>query len=369
MHGWGIVCGLEVKYHPDKERRPDSECALRWVIVNAGVAIDCCGRELVLPKQTAYELPLPPIPEPKEVEHHGHHHGHGSPDDNQMTEPFLLVLRYHAKEIEPVPVLVPDGDCKHTHKQANRVREEAVFDVVPLKDVEPDCWRLPQGKPKEKCIDDCPDPLPGPSGACLDPICPCGHTVPLALILFDPEHPEKGFDIDIEGRRRLPTPPHLLTHIVSTNWKHGDEISLKQLNHEMKGRLEISFDRKIMDTPDEATGINGYTFIVEYGGVQRDIEFLPFDRDNPPRLEDDCRAVFSIDPDYIDERERDNIAGNVVYVTLKCDFILDCHNNPLDGDHLGGRLPSGNGTPGGTFHSWFRVVHEGKHEEYEKEAK
>jgi hypothetical protein len=43
-------------------------------------------------------------------------------------------------------------------------------------------------------------------------------------------------------------------------------------------------------------------------------------------------------------------------VTLRCDFILDCHGNPVDGTHLRGRLPTGNGTMGGNFESWFRVV-------------
>jgi hypothetical protein len=43
-------------------------------------------------------------------------------------------------------------------------------------------------------------------------------------------------------------------------------------------------------------------------------------------------------------------------VQLKCDFILDCRETPVDGDHLRGRLPTGNGVPGGTFESWFHVM-------------
>ena len=68
-------------------------------------------------------------------------------------------------------------------------------------------------------------------------------------------------------------------------------------------------------------------------------------------------AVFTIDDRYLATGPRQNsIAGTSVYVTLKCDFILDCHGNPVSGPHLRGRLPSGNGRPGGTFESWFRVV-------------
>jgi hypothetical protein len=79
---------------------------------------------------------------------------------------------------------------------------------------------------------------------------------------------------------------------------------------------------------------------------------------------DGTRAVFTIDPDLWDRNHRPparrgtwrpGLQGQFVIVTLLCDFILDCHGNPVDGDHLRGRLPSGNGTPGGVFRSWFAV--------------
>ena len=40
-----------------------------------------------------------------------------------------------------------------------------------------------------------------------------------------------------------------------------------------------------------------------------------------------------------------NIANNRIRVTLKCDFIIDCRGNPVDGNHLHGARPTGNGTP------------------------
>ena len=47
-------------------------------------------------------------------------------------------------------------------------------------------------------------------------------------------------------------------------------------------------------------------------------------------------------------------------MVLKGDFIMsvgdDCvPAKALDGDFIGARLPSGNGTPGGNFESWFFV--------------
>jgi hypothetical protein len=55
--------------------------------------------------------------------------------------------------------------------------------------------------------------------------------------------------------------------------------------------------------------------------------------------------------------------GSTVYVTLLADFVLDCHGLPVDGDHLRGLLPSGNGLPGGVFRSWFTLGHGYQEEE------
>ena len=42
LHGSGVVCGLKVVQH-DKE-----QCRDRFVCVEPGTAIDCCGHEIVL---------------------------------------------------------------------------------------------------------------------------------------------------------------------------------------------------------------------------------------------------------------------------------------------------------------------------------
>src|SRR5438046_2496021 len=42
LHGWGVVCGLKVKQHPA------AECRKRYVIVEPGSALDCCGQEILL---------------------------------------------------------------------------------------------------------------------------------------------------------------------------------------------------------------------------------------------------------------------------------------------------------------------------------
>lgn len=390
LHGWGIVCGLKVTPHPN----PD--CALRWVVIQPGIAIDCCGRELIIDCEIARELPLPRVKEeddeaykaqksaeydadeseanadayaPEQSGEQPEEEEETEGDEGELREPFLVALRYKEEDIEHVPALYSDGACEPSRTEANRVRESVEIVFIPLDEVESDCWRDPRGDRDAPCRDDCGDDLPGPGGTCLDPVCPCGSLVPLALIKFDPDEPERGFRIRMRGRRNLPTPPELLTHISHINWPHGGEVTLAELNDDMGGRLEITFDRKLLPAQGEATGVSAFTFVVQYGGVQRDVEFLPHPRHEPPSLEEDnqCRAVFTIDPAYIDARDRDNIINNIVYVALKCDFILDCHNNPVDGNFLRGLLPTGDGVPGGTFESWFRVVYEeGEGEEEER---
>ncbi|HVQ37575.1 MAG TPA: hypothetical protein VMS31_08580 [Pyrinomonadaceae bacterium] len=369
LHGWGIVCGLKVSHHPRQD------CKKRWVVVQSGIALDCCGRELIVPCETTFELPLPREEEPSGNSDNGKYEANASRrrkplppeeaeppsnDEGETDLPFLLVLRYVEEEIEHVPALFSEGECHPTRKEANRIREKVVLDVVRLDDVQGTCWVNPEGDPETPCRDDCGDVIPGPGRSCLKPLCPCGDVVPLALISAS-EDSDKPFDIDLKGRRNLPTPPEYLTHIVDTNWDHGEEVTLSQINNDWDRQLVVTFDRKLLPADGEKTGVSPLTFLVQYGGVQQALEFLPYDGDNPPGLAGDCRAVFTIDPDYIHtdrKRRGKTIVDNVVYVTLKCDFILDCHNNPVDGDFLRARFPTGNGVPGGVFESWFRVVHE-----------
>ncbi len=336
MHGWGIVCGLEVKPHKDES------CQDSWVIVKPGIAIDCCGRELILKEETLVEVHKPT---PKDNDGVSEKTDDCDDSDSEVKE-YLLCLEYVEKPIEEVPALDSDN-CSSTRLEANRTREEVKLKAYPFEDFDKECWYVPNKEAKlGKKL--------GSSG-CLEPHCPCGNCVPLALIT--PNEEEGKLTISTEGRRNLPTPSDYLTHIVGINWPHGGELSLAELC-KMDGRLEITFDRDIKFSDDEGTGINEHTFVVQYGGVQRTLEFLPANCD-PTLDEDNCRAVFTIDPKYIDEC-KENIAGNMVYITLKCDFVIDCNDNPVDGNFLKANCPTGDGIPGGVFESWFRVISETK---------
>ena len=346
MHGSGVVCGLEVYEHPDPN------CKDRWVVVKAGIAIDCCGRELVLAENTPFELPLPRPQDDEQAANKPHTR------QEPMEGPFLVVLRYREQEIEPVPALYDEGSCTPDHYEANRVCEVASIEAISIDTLVDDCWRETNGDGQERCWMRPIESLPGPGGVCLEPECSCDGVVPLARIDFDPDCPEAGFDLDTDGRRHLPVPGDYLTHICGINWPHGGHLTLADLR-DRNGRLEIYFDRKIQPPPSDGNdgrGVNEHTLKVQFQGAQELID-LPFDQKYRPKVENDSVAVFAIDPDYVTGSGRQHdLEDKTIYVTLYCDYVIDQHGNPVDGDFLGGRLPSGDASPGGIFRSWFRIV-------------
>jgi hypothetical protein len=347
FHGWGIVCGLSVGEHPDEG------CRDRWVVVASGIAIDCCGRELILPRDTAFKLPLPG-PE-----------GRGpcvvvgckeeSPEEPTYTEPFFLCLRYREEEIERVPVLYGEC-CDEDRTEANRIAECPEIVVCRAEEI---CWGTGDAPADRGCRDDCDGGDDPETGGCIVADCRCGRLVPLARIVPQPGQTPP-FTIELDGRRELGATATSLTHVVETSWPHGGQVSLRQLR-ESHGRLWVRFDRKLAEADGEKTGINEHTFVVQYVGAQRDLEFLEYAADFPPGLnpENHCEAVFTIDPSALGAKPGTfSIAEHMIYVTLRCDLIPDCRGRAVDGNHLRGTLPSGDGVEGGTFESWFRVTYD-----------
>jgi hypothetical protein len=343
FHGWGIVCGLDVTPHIAPN------CRDRYVIVSPGIAIDCYGREIVLKTPTVVKVWEPPgVAEQIAT--------HGEPAR------FLVYVCYHEEQIERVPALHAEDQCDPHRLEASRVRECADLGACHLKPDDQDCWplTLPRDIDPEKLVCDTCSDVDEPAGACLTVQCRCGGRVPLALVTpaRDGDHFSIGEQqIDRLGRHYINAPAQL-THIVHYNWRHGGTLRLSEISDPkgMNGELRVYFDRKLLDG-GEATGINRHTFIVErYNMNGRDVEFTPtvlYDDTRPPRLEHGCVAVFPLDDELL--AGTSTLRGSTIKVTLKCDFILDCRETPVDGDHLRGRAPTGNGIPGGTFESWFRV--------------
>ena len=450
LHGWGVGCGLHVHPHPD----PD--CQGSHVLVDCGMAIDCCGREIVVPRAI--------VPPPIVWTHHPAHepppsapppppHGYQPPpqDEKPPDEPqrpdhdrdhrrcWLLCLEYCEEEIEVVPVLYSEHSCDAPRSEHGRVRDSYKFKWHPIRidELPKFHWKTPGGgcvdrddrtdeggnghdhpKPHdEKKPDEAPKPYEpakssdaakpyeepkGSAGAndheahrrpyrpcpdddcdqpgghhhrcCLDPYCPPDHCVPLALVCVRPGHAIAAEDIQTIGRPTLRAPQHELTHVCGINWMHGGVVARRHLERHLR-RLEIRFDRRLQKSDAQPGdcgpfGVNPCTFVVQFGGGYEDLDFVTYSE--PPHVEHDCVAVFTIDP-RSHKGHHDlpyaYLEHHTVFITLKCNFIRDCHGDPVDGDHLNGILPSGDGIRGGTFESWFRVVPDHEWDRYQQEQR
>lgn len=380
MHGWGIVCGLGVHPHPNPE------CA-NHVIVDPGIAIDCCGREIILEEPqvvVVWDADAPPPPPPPQEKDEGEYDEAEEdvaaqkpvppkqpPDLTREESGYLLVISYCEEKAEFAPTLYDDAACGSDacdagRLEANRILERACLSVVPWEPANrktyADCW--PTNEPEPRLCRDCDTKPDEPHTGCLEPACPCELGVPLALArpwFRDGKFVIVEESLDYSGRREMQSPPEYLTHIVGLNWPHGGQVSLEHLRDAagMNGELRVSFDRKLLPSaPDNiATGVNTSTFIVEVhrrADVLYELALLHNDG-NPPYLDEDgCTAVFRIDDELLAGRQ--NLGNHLLHVVLRCNFILDCHRRPVDGDHMKGVLPSGDGRAGGTFESWLWIT-------------
>lgn len=320
LHGWGIASGLEVAMHGDAE-----SC----LTVQCGIALDCCGREIVVPKKVTQRIPWEDLPR-----------------EDGCAEPhkdYVLVLCLGLREeyTEKVPVLYSEEACASVSYEDGRIRAgyEIAWKVVKESDLDKYGWRS-----EHACA---PDDAHAPcgereAGDCLGPECPRGCCVPLAVLRADREP-----QLDTVHRRFVGRAPEALTHICHISWPHGGVVRESEFE-----RLTVRFDRALEDPdhrrPAGPTGINERTFAVQYGQQHEDLDFVLYE--TVPYLREDRKtAVFDV-------REPGNYVGKTIHVTLRCDFLIDCHGNPVDGNHLRGRLPSGDGVMGGTFESWFRLL-------------
>ena len=112
LHGWGVVCGLKVKQHENEA------CRDRFVCVEPGTALDCCGREIVVREEECINLrELPSIKALIEQE-----------DDDEHT--LQICVRYRECPTEEIPVLYDECGCDDTQCKPNRILESHEFDVI-----------------------------------------------------------------------------------------------------------------------------------------------------------------------------------------------------------------------------------------------
>ncbi|HKE25417.1 MAG TPA: hypothetical protein VKB88_23825 [Bryobacteraceae bacterium] len=379
LHGWGVVCGLMVRPHP--------QCPDRFV-VEPGFAVDDCGREIRLVKECVTFFPKPPAPppEPCPPEYDRDDEEEGEEEERERRRKnrcrtYYICIRYDECKEDFMPVVF--DDCCSSSPKPNRVCECA---VVELSETPPACLEEIEKRhyhhEHENCHEiwehlpkDCPP---------TDRVC----CIPLAVIR-DYEYRDLTAEMIDNSIRpvmptaqrlehlihcvmdKLPKAPPRLSHITHINWEHDAEYRPQDFlrdfvgAHESPRGFEIEFDGRV-----HHKGLNNRTFqamIVRdspEGHEARHLEIAPA---RVHRSEDGYHCTLHIDPDYA--RHHLHESNFDVYITLHCDKVLDERGIPVDGDLLATlaedqddkdrdyilKYPTGDGVPGGLFESWIRV--------------
>ena len=337
------------------------------VEIDYGIALDCQGNELVVRRPLSIDL-LQWL----------------SPADfqrvKQGADRLYVSLCYCERPIDPVRPVMSDmcgatPDCVYGKLQ-DSVRVEVTVDPPPR---------------DTRCETCC--------GPCVE------KCVLLAEIVdFCPGHPLREHQIHNHVRR--PIGLYLPTKITGISWRQGRRYTQEQAKDlmgthdrdEYRGNgLEIRFSRPVLASTIRPGVMD--TWVIEGGRGRRGGIYNKEGRfvDKPHHGTVD--RIF-----YQDTSDETLEPGDRVLVILRTDFILDECCRPVDGENVGGRVPtiweyaeqhgpwdeepphegdcrvppggflpwkSGNGSPGGTFVSWFYVrEHEHEHErERERERR
>lgn len=102
LHGSGTVCGLQLRQHPS------ADCQPHYIYVEPGIALDCCGREIVVTRNE-------PIAVSSLLDAAGLTFD-GSQD-------LFIAIRYKEQLSEQIPLILADCSCADNQQQANRIDE------------------------------------------------------------------------------------------------------------------------------------------------------------------------------------------------------------------------------------------------------
>jgi hypothetical protein len=340
LHGYGVACGLRVSRIPAADPcDSDPSDHQPRVTLHHGVALDCLGNEIVVRRDCQVELfPL------LSAEDQGKFR-----DGNCV----YLCIEYCERPARPTRGVYVDScggvtDCEYGWRQDSY------------------CIRVTLTPPdNDGCGDACCEP-------CSDP----------CLLLARIDGVRRGQPVledAIHLGVRRPLSRHLLTTITGINWQHGayytpDHSAGILGTHDDDGGLRLQFSRDV------------HTRCLTRGVV--DVQVTERARDGH------ARAYFA--DGHIERRLDEQFTrhlrwrqtsgetlhnGDRVLITVRTPFILDRCCRPVDGTHVGGRVPmlpgcepvhhepdfcrtppsgagpwtSGTGTGAGVFESWFFV--------------
>lgn len=129
MHGWGVVCGLEIT---PKEGMT--------ITVNEGLALDCAGNEIYVDKP--YELNAAEIisackTKPTTTEECA------ETEAEETENKWYVIIRYQEVPTDPVPVYTPGGGCEEKACDYSRVREGYCIELIRKDKMTAPCPEVP----------------------------------------------------------------------------------------------------------------------------------------------------------------------------------------------------------------------------------
>jgi hypothetical protein len=162
-----------------------------------------------------------------------------------------------------------------------------------------------------------------------------------------------------------------LPHIVDFSWRRyiqpQREVTWETFVQMMKEGLTVYFDKEM-----SAESLNRHTFIVSYllrdSGTGAFVENrIPVRRIQSGRAGTCYTATFlatdrwtkhelDVDDSELIRQTPGVEVGVDIEIKLRGSRIWSQEGKALDGDFLAGKLPTGNGTQGGDFVDWFRVL-------------
>lgn len=321
LHGWGIVCGLDVEVSAKGTE----------LVVQPGAAIDCPGNELVVRRPRAVSLSSLLGADDLERLH-------------KKPGTVYLTLCYREVPADPSRPLLAGG-CE----PASTCEYGRIVETFQL------CASVTPPDPGPACEPCC--------GACGDP---CLRLA--AVTAYDPATPICPDQLDLGGRRRLAR--HAFPQITEVNWVHGATYRPNEANGLLDAGLEVWLSRPVQ-VASLRPGVVDLTWLDLGGGRRGGVYSIEGEFAGLP-------ATGLVDHFVYRRTTGETLQrGDRVTVTVHGDFILDECCRALDGDHLGGGVParaapkypplttpaaiceprpSGDGVEGGDFLSWIYVA-------------
>ncbi len=294
LHGWGVVCGLDVRAtpSPDDCRPEDDDPTTTEVIVLPGTAIDCAGAEIVVrhPRPVFLSRLLSADTLDKL---------HAKPGTVYVTLCYREVLCDPSRPLLAHGCEPPPG-CEY----ARVVESFQICASTTPPDQGPDC---------EPCCGSCGD-------RCL--LLVAVHDVDPAVKITDAQ-------LDPSGRRLLAL--HPFAQVTAVNWVHDATYSLEDADRLLDEGLEVTFSRPVQ-VGSLLPGVVELTAVDRGGGRSGSIYNVEGEFHGlTGELTD--RFVYRRNTD-----ERLNPADRVI-VTVRGDFIVDECCRAVDGNHVGGAVP------------------------------